>query len=197
MAERMGLDGLFPFSNKLRSAMGNYGIDYGLGETNIDPETGIRYGVIPQNAVLQSWADSSEPYYGEEKEHEDGDDSADCDCCEPLSYVLDDGEYLAESDSYGDIFVLRSPYYTHAQFCSPCAPGACYLENPTDEGGPRVYCFPPDWFDYWSKSGLEPAGVYLEIQTSCPHPVYRVSDGACVYKPRGWCPAWDREVYSA
>ena len=41
------------------------GIDYGMGRTNVNLETGIRYGVIPMNEVLQAWADESEPYYGE------------------------------------------------------------------------------------------------------------------------------------
>lgn len=41
------------------------GIDYGLGQTNIDRRTGIRYGVIPEHTILQIWADESEPDYGE------------------------------------------------------------------------------------------------------------------------------------
>lgn len=40
------------------------GIDYGMGRTNIDHATGIRYGVISQHSVLQAWCDSSEPDYG-------------------------------------------------------------------------------------------------------------------------------------
>lgn len=40
------------------------GIDYGHGITNIDHKTGIRYGVIPVNEVLQVWADDSEGDYG-------------------------------------------------------------------------------------------------------------------------------------
>lgn len=44
----------------------NYkGIDYGLGLSNIDNETGIRYGVINQNEVGESWFDSSEAVYPE------------------------------------------------------------------------------------------------------------------------------------
>lgn len=164
----------------------SYGIDYGRGVSNRDHKTGISYGVISQNAVLQAWADSSEPWYDEPEKNDDDDDDVDRECCEPLGWTLDDGEYLAESDSYGDIFVYRSPYYTHAQFCSPCAPGACHLENPTDKGGQRAYCFAPDWFEWWSEMGIEPAGVYLEIKTSCPYPVYRVKDGVCIYKPTGW-----------
>lgn len=41
------------------------GIDYGMGRTNIDRETGIRYGVISQGSVLQAWCDSAEADYGE------------------------------------------------------------------------------------------------------------------------------------
>ena len=43
----------------------NYkGIDYGLGKTNIDKTSGIRYGVISQHSVGQAWYDESEAYYG-------------------------------------------------------------------------------------------------------------------------------------
>jgi hypothetical protein len=41
------------------------GIDYGMGRTNINHETGIRYGVISQHSVSQAWCDSAEPDYGE------------------------------------------------------------------------------------------------------------------------------------
>jgi hypothetical protein len=46
-------------------SMGGPGIDWGRGQSNIDHTTGIRYGVISQNEVLQAWCESSEPYYGE------------------------------------------------------------------------------------------------------------------------------------
>ena len=42
----------------------NAGIDYGFGKTNIDLETGIRYGVIAVHSVLQAWAESAEADYG-------------------------------------------------------------------------------------------------------------------------------------
>ena len=190
------------------------GIDYGLGQSNIDHKTGIRYGVISQNAVLQAWADSCEGFYGEPicpdcgntcKTIDDptlpdtdlGDDENGnpiepvweraageceeyaCEDChkifggesafgdEPLSYVLDDGTYLAESDSSGDIFITKSPYYTCAQFCSPCAPGACYLTEPCEDGE-RAYCFDAEWFDN---------------EDPCPYPIWKVSDDSLVYSP--------------
>jgi hypothetical protein len=202
--------------------MSNHGIDYGMGTTNIDRETGIRYGVISVHEVTQAWCDSSEADYGEPRCPECGNDAVDgdsaidndgilddlreegtftpeeiedgdrqylgwkilhhacgdyaCDSCrllfdgedaygdEPLSFTLDDGEYKAEQGSDGDIFIFSSPYYTYAQFCSPCAPGACYLMNPTDTDGPKAYCFSHDWFD----------------GGKAPYPVYRVSDGTLV-----------------
>jgi hypothetical protein len=155
------------------------GIDYGLGMSNKD-KNNIRYGVISQNQILQAWADSSEgiyiytcPYCGSELDH--GSDSVKCQACgkdidpdtdfdfmEPIGYMLDDGEYCAESDDYGDIFVTKAPYYTYAQFCSPCAPGACYLENPLSEpdNDNKCYCFGHDWFD----EGRAPYTVY-DIKT--------------------------------
>jgi hypothetical protein len=184
----------------------NRGIDYGMGQTNIDRSTGIRFGVINQNAVLQAWADSSEPDYGAphcphcgnecEGNHDklaDGTEAPDredydcdgcgdfaCDDCKrrfdgedafgdsPNGWILDDGEYQCTCGEDGDIFILKSPYFTRAQFCSPCAPGACYLENPTDEGE-RAYCFGPDWFD--------------ESIEACPYSVWRVDTGELIYSP--------------
>jgi hypothetical protein len=162
------------------------GIDYGLGKTNIDKETGIRFGVINQNRVLQAWHDNSEPYYGSAADCEfecpkcciiavnlnglDWGDTLTCaecnrefeaeipDCAEAVSFFIDDIEYKAECESDGDIFVMQSPYYTYAQFCSPCAPGACYLMNPVEpsHGNNRCYCFGHDWFD----EGKAPYPVY-------------------------------------
>lgn len=58
-----------------------------------------------------------------------------------------------------DIFVLDSPFYTFAQFCSPCVPGAGNLESPCEDG-PKTYCLSHDWFD----------------NCAAPYRVYRVSD---------------------
>lgn len=65
--------------------------------------------------------------------------------------------YKIQTDSSGDLWVFESPYFTYAQFCSPCAPGACYLANPLDvdaDGKPlpenldnRCYCLGGDWFE--------------------------------------------------
>ena len=150
--------------------MENKGIDYGVGNANIDKETGIRYGVINQHECLQSWADSSEPVYGDMECSEcgavlkiDDDECPECevsllnefDCVEPLGFVLDDGEYRAECGEDGDIFITKSPYYTLCQFCSPCAPGAGYVMNTVNDGV-KAYCFGHDFFD----DGKAPYPVY-------------------------------------
>jgi hypothetical protein len=129
------------------------GYDYGRGTTNIDNETGIRYGVISQNEVLQAWADSSEPFYGEVCEcgSEEGDECPDCglpilgEFAEPLSFIYTGEGYAAECGDDGDIFLLRAPYFTRCEFCSPCAPGAGYIMNSADDC--PAYCFGHDWFE--------------------------------------------------
>ena len=144
------------------------GIDDGRGLTNIDLENGIRYGVIPSSDVLQAWADDSEAVYPEpENEEEDDDDP--CLCDEPIGFKYDDGTLQAhQGGDDSDIFITKSPYYTRAAFCSPCAPGACHLRNP-DKDGEKTYCFPPSWFD-------DPE--------DCPYPVWQVEDNELVYEPK-------------
>ena len=141
------------------------GIDYGMGKTNRDPKTGIHYGVINQNEILQAWADESEPYYiytcphcgNELKRGQDAkrcgacykkiDPDVDFDMLEPYSFFFNRGGYLAEcSDDYGDIFITKSPYYTTCQYCSPCAPGAGHIMN-TVKDGIRAFCFDHSWFE--------------------------------------------------
>ena len=172
------------------------GIDYGLGTTNVDKETGIRYGVISSHEVCQAWSDSSEADYGEphcpkcgDEASEPTDDEQDdflvlshacgdyaCKACgvlfdgedafgdEPNAWTLDDGEYKAvQGGDDSDIFILKSPYYTRAAFCSPSTPGACYLTTPCDDGE-KAYCFGHDWFD----------------DQKAPYPVYRVDTGELV-----------------
>lgn len=141
------------------------GIDYGNGKTNRNVETGIRFGVINQNRVLQAWADSSVPKYydGDGNEVEEVGDFD-----EPTLYEYEEEGYKAFANDDGDIFITESPYFTYAQFCSPCAPGACYLVNPIPERNEnnKCYCFGKDWF---------------ESEEEIPHPIYSVETGELVF----------------
>jgi hypothetical protein len=173
--------------------MSNAGIDYGMGRSNVNRETGIHYGVISQNSVnldvlsdvQMEGADYGKPTCPEcgaeighssdvepDAEWNDGKDYACATCKECYwSDSVFSEEMLGwshESDGYKltdcldtDVFVLESPYFTHAQFCSPCVPGAGNLDNPCEDG-PKTYCLGPEWFDEHSPM---------------PYRCYRVSDG--------------------
>ncbi len=155
------------------------GIDYGGGTVNCDFDTGIRYGVVSMHSVLQAWADSAEPDYGEAEEAhcphcqhvqygvwQWGEDTQ-CPQCEkeyevelpdfsePLGETYIGDGYIMETCLDTDIMVIRSPYFTFCVFCSPCVPGAGDLNTPHAEGI-KTYCLGHDWFD----SGKAPYPVY-------------------------------------
>jgi hypothetical protein len=141
----------------MREKKDDAGIDYGMGMTNRDGD-GIHYGVIHQGEVLQAWADSSEPYYGEPDENGEKEDFNEF--AEPLSFYYQKEGYEAEqSQDDSDIFITKSPYYTLCAYCSPCAPGAGYVMS-SRKHGIKAYCFGDDWFD----SGKAPYPVY-EVKT--------------------------------
>ena len=82
---------------------------------------------------------------------------------EPNGQILDDDEYVAVVDSSNDVMLFRSPYYTHAQYASPCVPGAGHLGHPCPTG-PKTYCFDKSWF----------------TGDKAPYPVYKVDTGELV-----------------
>jgi hypothetical protein len=167
------------------------GIDYGLGQTNRDHVTGIRYGVISQHDVMPEALDdliTQGTDVGFENMRDQAKDElarAIAAAIDPYGQVGDPDELAAEiignvewhdcqeggpwefeGDGYflklaqdGDVWVLKSPFYTHAQFCSPCAPGAGHLGNPCPTG-PKTYCLGPDWFE----------------DGEAPYPIYKVED---------------------
>ena len=166
------------------------GIDYshGLG-TNQNTKTGIRFGVISASNVGQAWYDDSEAVYTytcpkcgtELKKGADAkrcpscyvkiDSDRDFDFLEPNGYKYVKDGYKAFQTDETDIFVEQSPYFTYAKFCSPCAPGACHLENELDAPNPnnRTYCFGHDWFE----------------DDKAPYTVYSVETGEIVAPKRG------------
>lgn len=189
------------------------GIDYGMGQANIDTATGIRYGVISPHSVN---GDALEDIYtngdnlshagaiAEAKEritfalrsvldglgllpydYRNGDKTPKADAyLEPIvdgvwesieqdfndryeedndTYRYEQDGYVLETSSLG-IYVVKSPFYTYAAFCSPCCPGAGNLDSPrlTPEAGVKTYCLGLDWFD--------------KDQCTCPYSVFKVED---------------------
>lgn len=117
--------------------------------------------------------------FGERQEHRDTYESDGSDyVCEDCKYTFESSEAYSDEPlawSYteegyrlvdcltSDIMVIKSPYFTYAQFCSPCVPGAGNLDHPM-VGGVKCYCLGHDWFE----------------DDKAPYPVYRVSDGVQV-----------------
>lgn len=135
----------------------SFNIDYGMGTTNIDVKTGIRYGVISQHDVTQAWADSCKPVYPDDLSDDD------MEYAEPIGWEYNGDGYELTDCLDSDIFVLNSPFYTYARFCSPCVPGAGNL-NDHDENGVKTYCLGHDWFD----------------DNKAPYPVYSVATNELV-----------------
>lgn len=166
------------------------GIDYGLGQTNRDHVTGIRFGIISQHDLsgdavndiytggddigfenmrqqakdeLAAAIESAIENYGKLNAEEAAEDLLDNiewhDCDESGPYEYSGEGYHLRTTSDNELWVLKSPFYTHAQFCSPCAPGAGHLGNPCPNG-PMTYCLGPDWFE----------------DGEAPYPIYKVED---------------------
>ncbi len=144
------------------------GIDYGLGLSNVDRNTGIRYGVISQHSVDSDalYGNSDDTAYeeaydaalAEAKLEDPGLDAEDFDpMLEDVGIHIKDAEYEIVDCLDSDIMVLRSPYFTFAQFCSPCVPGAGNLDNPMGpDSGAKCYCLGHEWFE----DGKAPYTVY-------------------------------------
>jgi hypothetical protein len=96
-----------------------------------------------------------------------------CETCYWSDELWDGGEsngWSYERDGYvlmdclvNDIFIIKSPYFTYAQYCSPCVPGAGNLDSPVDEGtGAKCYCLGAEWFTE---------------DDPCPYPIWSVKTG--------------------
>lgn len=77
---------------------------------------------------------------------------------------IDDVEYTVQFDET-DFSIIKSPYYTHGVFCSPCAPGAVSLTAhygmvSEDTNAPRAYCL----------------GAHCFENDEAPYKIYRVRD---------------------
>ena len=149
------------------------GIDYGLGQSNIDTKTGIRFGLISANSLHEYFWEDVEAKYGQycpdcgSDLPDDWEDEGTCPACgegivdgdqygdEPDSQVINTGGVEGFVGSDNEVWVTKSPFYTHAQFCSPCMPGAGNLNHPCTDG-PKTYCLPGEWFD----DGEAPYPVY-------------------------------------
>jgi hypothetical protein len=74
------------------------------------------------------------------------------------NYVYEKDGYKVTSCLDNDLFILASPFFTYAKFCSPCVPGAGNLDdaaltdtfaltNAIAYNWPRVFALGHDWFE--------------------------------------------------
>lgn len=119
---------------------------------NYDSKTGIHYGVIPVNRVLQAWADESEPvfYPGRPSSYKEN----------PIHRFefKKEGYHLIQFADDACIFVCKSPFYTYTAPCSPCAPNAGDLSTYRPDGI-KTFCLDSSWF---------------EDEGEVPYPIFRV-----------------------
>jgi hypothetical protein len=74
-------------------------------------------------------------------------------------YLLEDAHYKITIDtSDNGVWVLKSPYYSFCNKCSPCAPNAGYIGQ---EGSIKTYVFGHEYFE----------------DEKAPYPVYSVATG--------------------
>lgn len=174
------------------------GIDYGMGQTNIDHETGIRYGVIHQHHVLQAWCDGSEGDYGyphcpkcgneavdfDEDKHADYDPLASGMCCDVA--CEDCRIYIDASDAYGDEPIghyLKDEEYEAVQYGDD---GDIFVTKSPYYTLCR-FCSPcAPGAGYLTSPGNVKAycfGPDWFDNEPCPYKVYRVDNDELVYDP--------------
>lgn len=152
----------------------NYpGIDYSLGKANYDIDTGISYGLIDSRNLADFAMEEFQPIYHPYCPHcysqlpEDFTEGNCKDCEEHIEdgeqwpehaeaeyWEYKDNDYtLHMSCDSSEVWIFKSPYFTYAQYCSPCMPGAGNLDVPMDERGQleqlgaKTYCLDKTWFN--------------------------------------------------
>jgi len=154
------------------------GIDYRMGKGR---KTRIRHGVISQHSILPEAFDEFCFDYGKPHCLKCGEEVSPvgmggydffCPKCyggiraeeaypvQPFGFYYDqDGYFLTDCLDH-HILVIRSEFYTYAQFCIPCVLGAGNLDSPMEDGV-KTYALGHEWF----KGGIAPYPVYRVKQT--------------------------------
>lgn len=190
---------------------------------NRDPETGIRYGVIPFNDLYncgEQFFDGADDltfidYQQEAKDsirrglesalenypvkperikdvaleifeslEDDINGGYEPDCPREK---YEDGEYEILKLDETDLFVAKSPFFTFARECSPCAPGACYLRDSiSEEDGAKAKYSPEQFEEFANHNGRPHLKCYclghewFDEDNPAPYAVYSVATGELV-----------------
>jgi hypothetical protein len=176
---RIGKD--HPYISTLAADVGtDYSGHMGARDQINRDETGIRYGVISAHDMEDSFFDILEFVYARQcpycdTEFDEGGipeicpgcneelDEDECYSEEPASQNINSEGVVGLLTSNNNVWITKSPYYIRGTYCSPCAPGAVSIGEPTTDG-PIAYCPPHDWF-----------------REDLPRLIFRVDDNTIVY----------------
>ena len=177
------------------------GIDYGLGKANVDPDTGIRYGVISINSLHEFIHDELEPEYGDPTCPKCGDGVQEssfgkdyyCESCASLDEIEPTRENLEPYTFYSDECfsdecvgltlneVGKHQYSAHSAF-----DGACLFLTKSSYYTFAKFCSPcapgAGDLDNPIEDGVKTFcfGPSMFTDDKAPYPVYRVSDDSLV-----------------
>lgn len=105
------------------------GIDYGLGQTNIDKANGIRFGVISQHSITEAWCERSEPDYGLPHCPKCGNEAKSLTGNEELDYSLIMNEYAQASHECADYVCESCEYVFGSESAFPDEPNGHYYKD--------------------------------------------------------------------
>lgn len=98
-----------------------------------------------------------------------------------------DRDWLYEGDGYkltnclqSDVMVLASPYFTYAQFCSPCVPSACNLDSPLADADKIKSALERGFQDFMKDNRAYCLGHDYFEGRRAPYPVFSVATGELV-----------------
>ena len=117
---------------------------------NHNPETGIRYGIIPvRHFIPEIFYEACQPVYNcencEHKEKMESDEGYDgCDMCEDFENIVDEEGMKMKLGEDDEVWVFKSEHTTRCEECSPCAPNAGFVTD-QDDLGEITYCPNPEW----------------------------------------------------
>ena len=135
------------------------GVDEGFLYAKEQMTADVKNAIIQAMDAYGTMDDDTAQQWASDIVEGDGFEWADCQESGPFSYEHEG--YKLQTTSDNNLWVFKSPYYTRAQFCSPCVPGAGNLDCFCN-AGPKTYCLHHDWFedekapyDIWSVESNE------------------------------------------
>jgi hypothetical protein len=127
------------------------------GNTNMNPDTGVHYGVISENSIDEGLLEDIYTYGSQDaydeayaelkaegKTEDEIQDELDCADFGESSITYDHGDYKIQLFPGYGVYILKSPVVVKCRPCSPCSPNAGDLDNLDEENGIPCYGLLPE-----------------------------------------------------